>query len=139
MKLFGTDGVRGSYGKFPMDNLTIKKIGLAVSRVLHKNINNIYIAHDGRESYKSVYENLLEGLLFEKVYTIKYLGMLPTPALPYLLSSDKKQDSIGIQITASHNPYYDNEKILESAPLEQSIAIFIFFLNLIFEINFSER
>ena len=49
MKLFGTDGVRGSYGKFPMDNLTIKKIGLAVSRVLHKNINNIYIAHDGRE------------------------------------------------------------------------------------------
>ena len=108
MKLFGTDGVRGSYGKFPMDNLTIKKIGLAASRVLHKNINNIYIAHDGRESYKSVYENLLEGLLFEKVYTIKYLGMLPTPALPYLLSSDKKQDSIGIQITASHNPYYDN-------------------------------
>ena len=33
---------------------------------------------------------------------------MPTPALPYLISSDKKQDSIGIQITASHNPYYDN-------------------------------
>ena len=108
MKLFGTDGIRGSYGIFPMDSLTIKKIGLAASRVLHKNINTIYIAHDGRESYKSVYENLLEGLLFEKVYTIKYLGLLPTPALPYLISSDKKQDSIGIQITASHNPYYDN-------------------------------
>ena len=108
MKLFGTDGIRGSHGKFPMDNLTIKKIGLAVSRVLHKNINTIYVAHDGRESHKSVYENLLEGLLFEKVYTVKYLGLLPTPALPYLISSDKKQDSIGIQITASHNPYFDN-------------------------------
>ena len=108
MKLFGTDGVRGFYGKFPMDNHTIKKIGLAISRVLHENINTIYVAHDGRESHKLVYENLLEGMLFEKDYNIKYLGMLTTPALPYLLSSDKEQDSIGIQITASHNPYYDN-------------------------------
>ena len=108
MKLFGTDGVRGTYGNFPMDNPTIKKIGLALSKILDNNIKNIYIAHDGRESFKSVYKNLLEGILFEKAYSIKFLGMLPTPALPFILSHNKSQDSIGIQITASHNPYNDN-------------------------------
>ena len=108
MKLFGTDGVRGTYGNFPMDNPTIKKIGLALSKILDNNIKNIYIAHDGRESFKSVYKNLLEGILFEKTYSIKFLGMLPTPALPFILSHNKSQDSIGIQITASHNPYNDN-------------------------------
>ena len=55
MKLFGTDGVRGTYGNFPMNNPTIKKIGLALSKILDNNIKNIYIAHDGRESFKSVY------------------------------------------------------------------------------------
>ena len=108
MKLFGTDGIRGPFGKFPMDTDTIRKIGLAISRVLHKNIKTIYIAHDGRESFKLIYENLLGGILLERTFTIKYLGMLSTPALPYLLSRNKNQDSIGIQITASHNPYYDN-------------------------------
>tara|TARA_B100001093_G_scaffold515619_1_gene592333 strand:- start:1106 stop:2449 length:1344 start_codon:yes stop_codon:yes gene_type:complete len=108
MKLFGTDGIRGAYGDFPMDNPTIKKIGLALSKILDNNIKNIYIAHDGRESFKSVYKNLLEGIFFEKKYSIKYLGMLPTPALPFILSYNKSQDSIGIQITASHNPYNDN-------------------------------
>ena len=108
MNLFGTDGVRGTYGNFPMDNPTIKKIGLALSKILGNNIKNIYIAHDGRESFKLVYKNLLEGILFEKAYSIKFLGMLPTPALPFILSHNKSQDSIGIQITASHNPYNDN-------------------------------
>ena len=108
MKLFGTDGVRGTYGDFPMDNPTIKKIGLALSKILDKKIKNIYVAHDGRESFKSVYKNLLEGIFFEKAYSIKYMGLLPTPALPYILSHNKFQDSIGIQITASHNPYSDN-------------------------------
>ena len=108
MKLFGTDGVRGTYGNFPMDNSTIKKIGLALSKILDKKIKNIYIAHDGRESFKSVYKHLLEGILYEKAYSIKYMGLLPTPALPYILSHNKSQDSIGIQITASHNPYNDN-------------------------------
>ena len=108
MKLFGTDGVRGEYGKFPMDSLTIKKIGHALTKVLNENIKNIYIAHDGRESFKAVYENLLQGILFGKAYSIKYLGMMPTPALPFILSRNKSQDSIGIQITASHNPYKDN-------------------------------
>nr|ADD93864.1 hypothetical protein [uncultured marine bacterium MedDCM-OCT-S08-C1340] len=79
-----------------------------MSKILDNNIKNIYIAHDGRESFKSVYKNLLEGILFEKAYSIKFLGMLPTPALPFILSHNKSQDSIGIQITASHNPYNDN-------------------------------
>jgi phosphoglucosamine mutase len=108
MKLFGTDGVRGTYGNFPMDNTTIKKIGFALSKILDKNIKNIYIAHDGRESFELVYKNLLEGIFFEKAYSIKYIGMLPTPALPFILSNNISKDSIGIQITASHNPYYDN-------------------------------
>ena len=108
MKLFGTDGVRGAFGDYPMDVETIKKIGFSISQVLCQKVQNIYIGHDGRESFKSIYENLIQGILYNSKYNINFLGLIPTPAIPYILSTRKMNDSIGIQITASHNPYTDN-------------------------------
>ena len=108
MKLFGTDGVRAVFGDYPMDVETIKKIGFSISQVLCQKVQNIYIGHDGRESFKSIYENLIQGILYNSKYNINFLGLIPTPAIPYILSTRKMNDSIGIQITASHNPYTDN-------------------------------
>ena len=47
MTLFGTDGVRGRYGIFPLDDSTIKKIGVAISKCIDKKINKVLLAHDG--------------------------------------------------------------------------------------------
>ena len=56
MKLFGTDGVRGTYGNFPMDNPTIKKIGLALSKILDNNIKTLSIVPSGNNI--EVYTNV---------------------------------------------------------------------------------
>ena len=70
MKLFGTDGVRAVFGDYPMDVETIKKIGFSISQVLCQKVQNIYIGHDGRESFKSIYENLIQGILYNSKYNI---------------------------------------------------------------------
>ena len=108
MKLFGTDGIRGKYGIFPLDNSTIRKIGIALSKLYSKKINKFFIAHDGRSSHMIIYEELLKGILSSKDFEIVFLDLLPTPAIPYILSERSKNDAMGIQITASHNPYMDN-------------------------------
>ncbi len=108
MKLFGTDGIRGQYGVFPLDDSTIKKIGFVLSQIYSKYINKIFIAHDGRSSHAAICKELLKGIgSFENIEII-YLDLLPTPSIPYILSEMTKKDAIGIQITASHNPYTDN-------------------------------
>jgi len=108
MKLFGTDGIRGKYGVFPLDNSTVRKIGAAISEIYTQRISKFFIAHDGRSSYKTIYEELLKGILSSKNYEIIFLDLLPTPSLSYILSERVKNNAMGIQITASHNPYTDN-------------------------------
>jgi len=108
MKLFGTDGIRGEYGVFPLDNLTIRRIGSVISKIYSKNISKFFIAHDGRSSHVKICEQLLKGILSTKDFEIIFLDLLPTPSIPYILSERSSNDSMGIQITASHNPYMDN-------------------------------
>ena len=108
MKLFGTDGIRGKYGVFPLDNSTVRKIGAAISEIYTERINKFFIAHDGRLSHKTIYEELLKGILSSKNSEIIFLGLLPTPSMSYILSERVKNNAMGIQITASHNPYTDN-------------------------------
>ena len=86
----------------------LEKIGHAISKSFDDDrIKKILIAHDGRESCESIFRNLTEGILSHRDYEIVYLDLLPTPALSCILAN-AKLDSIGIQITASHNPYTDN-------------------------------
>ncbi len=109
MTLFGTDGIRGRYGESPLNDSSIRKIGLAISRSFNDNsIKKVYIAHDGRESCESILRNLIIGICSDRSYEIIYLDLFPTPALTYLLSENDLSDAIGIEITASHNPYHDN-------------------------------
>ena len=108
MKLFGTDGIRGKYGVFPLDNTTLRKIGAALSEIYAQKISKFFIAHDGRLSHKTIFEELIKGILSSKDYEIIFLDLLPTPSLPYILSEHVNNDAMGIQITASHNPYTDN-------------------------------
>tara|TARA_B100001113_G_scaffold349814_1_gene345841 strand:- start:1115 stop:2452 length:1338 start_codon:yes stop_codon:yes gene_type:complete len=108
MKLFGTDGIRGKFGVFPLDESTIRKLGAALSEIYSKDIKKFFIAHDGRLSHKIICEELLKGILSSHDFEIIFLGLHPTPSIPYILSEQTEKDSMGIQITASHNPYSDN-------------------------------
>lgn len=108
MNLFGTDGIRGKYGNYPLDDSFIQKIGFALSKFFNGNIKRILICQDGRESSLQIITKLLEGILSDRQYEIKYLGIFPTPSIPIILSENDKRDTVGIIITASHNPYTDN-------------------------------
>jgi len=109
MALFGTDGIRGRYGEYPLDDSTISNIGYAISRSFNdKTIKKIFIAHDGRESSNILCQKIIEGIFCDREYQIIFLGLFPTPALTFILSQNSNLDAIGIEITASHNPYSDN-------------------------------
>ena len=112
MKLFGTDGIRGKVGEFPITPSDMRKLGHAIAKSLFKdNIGNIYTSHDGRESAENITFALLDGLCEQGSddstnHNIYDLGLSSTPALSYLLSTtDSRFPCLGIQITASHNPY----------------------------------
>ena len=82
MTLFGTDGIRGKYGDYPLDSSTIKKLGSAISKSFNDiNIKKIFIAHDGRTSCIDIYKDMVHGILSDRKYEIIYLGLFPTPAL----------------------------------------------------------
>ena len=116
MKLFGTDGIRGKVGKFPITPLDMRKLGYAISKsMLKNNVGYIYISHDGRESREDIEYALMDGICehgkdASTNHIIFNLGLSSTPALSYLLSKIERNRSLwlGIQITASHNHYQDN-------------------------------
>ena len=108
MTLFGTDGIRGKYGNFPLDDLTIKKIGYSIVKSFDNTVKKIIVGHDGRESCTAILESLIDGMNFINNYEIINLELFPTPSLPVILSKNDSGDAIGIEITASHNPYSDN-------------------------------
>jgi len=114
-KIFGTDGIRGTYGEFPLEDANIIELGIAISSWAnnkYRKIPKAIIAYDTRESSESIYIFLSIGLF---LYDIELYdaGILPTPALAQIVQNDDRFD-FGIMITASHNPYQDNGiKIIE--------------------------
>lgn len=99
MLYFGTDGIRGKVGEsLPFERAF--ELGYAIKKLYkHK---KIMIAYDTRASYLDYTYALLSGL---KDMDVEVLGMYPTPVLAYV---SKEKDTIGVMITASHNPYTDN-------------------------------
>lgn len=106
-KLFGTDGIRGRANKYPLTVDMISKIGMAIGAVLkhegHR--NNIVIGKDTRLSGYMIEDALAAGLNAVGI-DVLLLGPIPTPGVAMLTKSMKAD--IGIVISASHNPYYDN-------------------------------
>ncbi len=105
-KYFGTDGIRGRVGTFPITPEFVLKLGWAFGKVLaSQNLKKVLIGKDTRVS-GYLFESALEaGLLAAGMDTI-ILGPMPTPGVAYLTQT-LRADS-GLVISASHNPYQDN-------------------------------
>lgn len=105
-KYFGTDGIRGKVGIWPINAEFILKLGWAVGVVLaRQGVGKVLIGKDTRIS-GYMFESVLEAGLSAAGIDTHLLGPMPTPAIAYLTRTLRAQ--AGIVISASHNPYYDN-------------------------------
>ena len=103
---FGTDGIRGRVGDFPMTAETVMKLGWAAGSVLASQGNReVLIGKDTRVS-GYLFESALEAGLASAGIDSRMLGPMPTPAVAYLTRTFRA--AAGIVISASHNPYWDN-------------------------------
>jgi phosphoglucosamine mutase len=105
--LFGTDGIRGEAGRFPLDAATVSTIGLSLARHLAETNKEptIVIGRDTRESGEWLEQALIAGATQAGVKCLS-AGVITTPGVAYL--TRKLQASAGVVISASHNPYQDN-------------------------------
>jgi phosphoglucosamine mutase len=105
--LFGTDGIRGEAGRFPLDAATVKTIGFSLARHLAETIPDpgIIIGRDTRESGEWLEQALIDGASEAGVPCLS-AGVITTPGVAYL--TRKLQANAGVVISASHNPYQDN-------------------------------
>lgn len=105
-KYFGTDGVRGRVGEFPMTPDFAMKLGWAAGKVLGaEGIKEVLIGKDTRASGYML-ESALEAGFSAAGVNIALVGPLPSPAVAYLTSTFRAD--AGVVISASHNPFYDN-------------------------------
>jgi phosphoglucosamine mutase len=121
-KLFGTDGVRGVAGAFPLDRPTVRRLGAALVRAWIADHNaaggpgasdaaartgrpQMLVGRDTRESGEWIEQELSHGAAGEGA-TVTSAGVVPTPAIAYLTRA-QGYDS-GVVISASHNPFEDN-------------------------------
>lgn len=105
-KYFGTDGVRGKVGNYPITPEFVMKLGWAAGKVLSQTgTKTVLIGKDTRISGYML-ESALEAGLSAAGLNAALLGPMPTPAIAYLTRTFRAE--AGIVISASHNPYYDN-------------------------------
>jgi phosphoglucosamine mutase len=108
-KYFGTDGIRGLVGEYPITPDFVIKLGWAVGHYFAEKYpdqsNTVIIGKDTRIS-GYMFESALQAGLVAAGVNVKLLGPMPTPAIAYLTRTFHAR--AGIVISASHNPYYDN-------------------------------
>lgn len=105
-RLFGTDGIRGRVGEFPITADSMLKLGWAAGRVLaRQGGRKVLIGKDTRLS-GYMFESALEAGLSAAGLDIVLLGPMPTPGIAYLTRT--LHAAAGIVISASHNPHEDN-------------------------------
>jgi phosphoglucosamine mutase len=107
VKLFGTDGIRGTAGEAPLDHETVARVGAALVRVLDESSRpvRVLIGRDTRESGEWIEHELTRGLVSRQA-EVHSAGILPTPGVAYLTRVNGFD--AGIVISASHNPFQDN-------------------------------
>ena len=105
-KYFGTDGVRGKVGSYPITPDFALKLGWAAGKVLASQGSKMVLI--GKDTRISGYmlESALEAGLAAAGLSAAFTGPMPTPAIAYLTRTFRAE--AGIVISASHNPYYDN-------------------------------
>jgi len=104
-KLFGTDGIRGVAGEYPLDKTTVEAIGRALGDHLPEGKHRVVIGQDTRESSAWMGDALAAGLLASGA-GVESAGVIPTPGIAHLTHS--LGFSAGVVISASHNPWQDN-------------------------------
>jgi phosphoglucosamine mutase len=106
-ELFGTDGIRGVAGEYPLDPETVYAFGRALGEdvTARETGAQVVIGADTRESGPWIAE-LLAGGLENTGARVRYAGVITTPGIAYLTRTGPFQ--AGVMISASHNPYQDN-------------------------------
>lgn len=106
-RLFGTDGVRGKAGEYPLDVPTVRRLGAALVRALRHGDEPVrFLAgRDTRESGGWIERELAFGVI-SAGGTLTSAGIIPTPAIAYL--TPRLRYTAGVVISASHNPFEDN-------------------------------
>jgi phosphoglucosamine mutase len=106
-QLFGTDGIRGVAGEFPLTHDSVTLIGRALGHDLVRTNAKarVVIGQDTRESSRWIADRLWEGLAAVGVH-VRSAGVITTPGVAYLARSQKLD--AGVVISASHNPWTDN-------------------------------
>ena len=107
--LFGTDGIRGVAGKFPLDVPTVERIGEALIWTLREEEGipspRVLVGRDTRESGRELEEAILRGVSRSGGAAVT-LGVVTTPAVAFVTSAEGFD--AGVMLSASHNPYRDN-------------------------------
>jgi phosphoglucosamine mutase len=121
-KLFGTDGMRGEAGLYPLDQKTVFKFGKALGGLLEKTSDagqpRIILGEDTRESSRWISETLAAGIRSTGTQLF-YAGVITTPGVAFL--TRHHGFNAGIMVSASHNPYYDNGiKVFSNSGLKLS-------------------
>ena len=106
-KYFGTDGIRGTVGQVPITPDFVLRLAHAVGRVLKQTEAHptVLIGKDTRISGYML-ESALESGFNSAGVNVVLLGPLPTPGVAYLTRAQRA--SLGVVISASHNPFADN-------------------------------
>jgi len=106
-QLFGTDGIRGVAGEFPLTKQSTYLIGRALGHDLIRNVPKAQavIGQDTRESSRWIADRVAEGLAAVGV-EVHSAGVITTPGVAYLARS--RGMAAGVVISASHNPWTDN-------------------------------
>jgi phosphoglucosamine mutase len=107
-RLFGTDGMRGEAGTFPLDATTIRTVGVSLAQRLTQKLHRqplIIIGRDTRESGEWLEKAFVAGLTSAGAES-KTAGVITTPGVAYLARTFPAD--AGVVISASHNAYRDN-------------------------------
>ncbi len=107
MKLFGTDGIRGTANSYPMTADVALKVGMAAGQqfLRGEHRHRVVIAKDTRLSGYLIEPALTAGFISVGMDVV-LVGPMPTPAVAMLVKSLRAD--LGVMISASHNPYHDN-------------------------------
>jgi len=106
-RLFGTDGIRGAAGAFPLDEATVERVGLALASVLGApgRRPGVVLGRDTRESGAWIEETLARAIARGGGSPIS-AGVITTAGVAYLTKA--AGFDAGVMISASHNPFNDN-------------------------------
>jgi phosphoglucosamine mutase len=107
-KLFGTDGMRGEAGEFPLDAASVRATGRSLARHLTERLGRaplVVTGRDTRESGEWIEREFLEGARRAGA-RVESAGVITTPGVAYLART--LPADAGVVVSASHNPFQDN-------------------------------